>query len=227
MTHTGLRAGFDLGRQRALGKRALGVGLLMVVIAVVFAWVEARTESYGSTHRVLTGSIFGVLIPLAIVASSRRVLSQMRLDETAELYARFGVSRRSVALGLMLAAIVTGAVLAAAIGVASIAVSHDPTAPARAVDALTTGWIGLLTGAAYAALFALGTTFGAKGRYGALLLDLLLGGAGSVAIVTPRAHALNLLGGAPPLMLSQSASAAALVGLTAALTALALARLEP
>jgi hypothetical protein len=230
MNTVGFMAGFKTGRERAHARRALIIELLVIGLAATAALVERRAELFGATHRALTDLVFGLILPLALLASSGRVLLPLRLEASATMLARFGASRKSVALGLIAVSMGSAAVLAAATGVVTVLVAHDPSAPPRAVDALTTGWIGLLTGAAYAGLFALGATFGAKGggRYWALALDLVLGGAGGFAsVIVPRAHAMNLLGGAPPLMLSQPASAAALVALAVTTTALALVRLRP
>jgi hypothetical protein len=47
------------------------------------------------------------------------------------------------------------------------------------------------------------------------------------ALLAPRAHAQNLLGGEPPLLLSQPTSLALLVVIAAGFTSLALARCTP
>ncbi len=80
-------------------------------------------------------------------------------------------------------------------------------------DLLVSGWIGALTGAAYAGWFSLGATFFRRGvgRFVPLAVDLLLGGsAGVIGALLPRGNAVNLLGGPSPLGLGQPASAALL-----------------
>jgi hypothetical protein len=121
----------------------------------------------------------------------------------------------------------TGAVLAAIAAAETAALAHDPTAPSIGLDVFTSGWIGALAALAYAAVFAFGATFGAKGggRYWVLGFDLFFGGTGGVAaLFAPRAHAQNLLGGEPPMLLGQPASAALLVVIAVSFTWLALAR---
>jgi hypothetical protein len=80
----------------------------------------------------------------------------------------------------------------------------------------------------YAALFALGATFGARGggRFVVLVLDLVIGDAAFAlpSLATPSAHAQNLLGGAAPYGIAQSASALALVVLAIGFTLAALRR---
>jgi hypothetical protein len=224
----GFAAGFATGRRSALAPRPLFIALLAVAAAALVALAERRVESFGATGRVLTGFVFGLLVPLMLVANATRVLMPMRLDASAAIFARLGASRRAVALGLVAASMCSGAILAAILGAVGALVAHDPTAPPRAIDALTTAWIGVLTGAAYASLYAFGATFGRRGggRYWALVVDFVLGGIGGFgAAMAPRAHVANLLGSAPPLMLSQAESAASLVMLTAIMTLLAIGRL--
>src|SRR5687767_2722239 len=82
-------------------------------------------------------------------------------------------------------------------------------------------------GSAYAALFAFGATYGAQGggRWWSLAADFLLGSTSGVgALLAPRAHIENLLGGQPPMLLSQPASAASLGAIGVAFTLLALLR---
>jgi hypothetical protein len=229
VSSSGFIAGLTTGRRRAHTPRALFISSFALVLAALVAVAERRVEWFGAASRALSGVVFGLLIPVALVATSGQVLFPTRLAASATFFARFGASRRSVALGLVVASMCTAAILAAAMGAVTALIAHDPTAPPPAADALTTAWIGLFTGAAYAGLYAFGATFGAKGggRYWALVLDLLLGAGGMTSALAPRAHAQNLLGGAPPLMFSQSQSAAALLVLAALTTLLALARLPP
>jgi hypothetical protein len=144
--------------------------------------------------------------------------------------ARFGSSRRAIALGLIAASMLTGAVLAALGGAIIAIVAHDASAPPAPIDALTCTWIGVLAGSAYAAMFALGATFGARGggRFWALVLDFVLAGTGTfAAVLVPHPHARNLLGGEPPLLFTQPLSMVSLLVLAAGFTALAIARTAP
>jgi hypothetical protein len=123
-----------------------------------------------------------------------------------------------------------GAALSAVAAAMTAVVAHDPAAPSIVIDALTCGWIGALTAASYVGLMTFGATFGATGggRFLALGFDFLFGStSGFAALVAPRAHAHNLLGGEPPLLLSQPASVAALVIIAGCFTALAVARCRP
>jgi ABC-type arginine/histidine transport system permease subunit len=125
---------------------------------------------------------------------------------------------------------VAGAVVAAFVATLVAVVAHDPTAPPRARDAIASAWIGGLTACAYASLFFAGATVGVRGggRWAALIFDFALGSTtGPFALLCPRAHAINLLGGEPVMMLSQTSSAGVLVLLSIGFGAIAIARTAP
>jgi hypothetical protein len=227
---TGFVAGLDSGTRRAFVPRALAGALLAWGLAALIAMAEKRAAPFGAAGRALEGQVFGLILPIALLWISTRVLEPRRLDASTSGLARFGLSRRTVGLGLIAASMLGGALVAAVAAATTALLAHDPSAPSIALDALTCTWIGALTAAAYAALFALGATFGKNGggRYWALGFDFLFGGtSGVAALFVPRAHAQNLLGGEPPLLLSQPASAALLVVIAATFTTLALARCKP
>jgi hypothetical protein len=230
LTSSGLLLGCTSGLARLAQLRSLlaaasGLGLVSLV-----AISEKRAALFGAASRALEGEVFGLILPIALVLASRRALTPVRLDMAATPIARFGPSRRAVALGLVVASIIGAALLSASAGAATAVLAHDPTAPSVKVDALSCAWIGALGAAAYAALFALGATFGSSGagRWWALAGDFLLGSTSGVgALLAPRAHIQNLLGGEPPLLLAQPASAASLAAMTIVFTLLALLRCPP
>jgi hypothetical protein len=226
----GFSFGFDDGLKRALAPGVLGTMLLGSGLAAAAAMAEKKVGLLGAATRALEGQVFGLIVPLSLLWISTRIFDRRRLDDRATPLARFGQSRRWVALGLIAASMLVGALLSILAAVTAALLAHDPSAPAAAMDALTCAWIAALTAAAYVALLALGATFGARGggRFWALAFDFLFGGtAGVAALLVPRGHAQNLLGGEPPLLLSQPASAIALVVLASAFTALAVARCRP
>jgi hypothetical protein len=119
------------------------------------------------------------------------------------------------------------AVLAAVIGCAVAAVAHGGSDPPPLRDALTCAWIAALAAVSYAALFSFAASFGPRGagRSVALVLDWVLGsGNGALALLTPRAHLRNLLGGTPPLELAQRWSVPVLAGIALVMGLLCLAR---
>lgn len=230
MTASGIVLGCNTGLARLTQPRPLFATAAALGIVAITAVSERRAALFGAASRTLEGEVFGFILPIALVLASRRALEPKRLDLAATPLARFGPSRRGVALGLVAASMVGAALLAASSGALAAVLAHDPTAPALTLDAASCAWIGALGGAAYAALFALGSTFGAtgSGRWWALAADFLLGGTSGIgALLAPRAHLQNLLGGEPPMLLGQSLSAASLAAMTVAFTVLALLRCPP
>jgi hypothetical protein len=226
----GFVAGWRGGMQRGLAMRSLATAVLAFGLVIFVAIAERRSGLFGAANRALEGIVFSVIVPIGLLWTSIRILEPMRLDVAVAPLARLGPSRRAVALGVIVASMLVGSAFAAISAAATAILAHDPTAPPAALDAFTCAWIGALTASAYAALFALGATFGGQGggRFWALALDFVLGGTGGfAALLVPRAHALNLLGGEPPLLLSQPASAAMLIAIAIAFTGLALARCAP
>jgi len=230
VTASGLWLGCASGLARVTQGRSLVAAASGLGMVAVVALSEKRASLYGAASRVLEGEVFGLIVPVALVFASRRALDPTRLDAAATPLARFGPSRRSVALGLVMASMIAAALLAAGAAALAAVLAHDPTAPAIRLDALSSAWIGALGGSAYAAFFAFGATYGAQGggRWGGFVADFLLGSTGGVgALLAPRSHIENLLGGEPPMLLSQPASAACLVAIGVAFTVLALLRCPP
>ena len=230
MTASGLVLGCTSGLARLAQGRSIMAAASGLALVGVVAISEKRAALFGAASRVLEGEVFGLILPVALVLASRRALDPTRLDMAATPLARFGPSRRAVALGLVMASMIGAALLAASAAAVAAVLAHDPTAPAVRLDALSCAWIGALGAAAYAALFALGATFGSRGagRWWALAADFLLGGTSGVgALLAPRAHIQNLLGGEPPMLLGQPASAACLFAMAVVFTVLALWRCPP
>jgi hypothetical protein len=230
MSAIGFQAGFRSGMRNATATRSLVGAIFTLSIVAVISLAEKQASVFGAASRALEDRVFGLLLPFVLLYVSTRILQPVRLEDAAAPIARFGFSRRSVGLGLVVASMVAGGALAAVAAAETALLAHDLTAPPPALDAFNCAWIGALTGFAYAGLFALGATFGARGggRFWALGLDFVLGAtSGFAAVLVPRAHAQNLLGGEPPLLLAQPASAALLVLLAIVFTALALGRSTP
>jgi hypothetical protein len=226
----GMIAGCRDGVRRCGRAGAIGGAVLALSIVCLGAIAEKRADLIGAANRALEGSAFGLVIPLLVFAATATIIGPVRLDHAASPIARFGYSRRQVAAGLTLAAMALGGFSAAALGALSAVVAHDPSAPPAMADALTAAWIGALAGCAYAALFALGSTFGRRGggRWIAVGIDFVLGASGTAAaVLLPRAHALNLLGGDPPLHVGQPVSAIVLVVMATVFGSLAIVRCPP
>jgi hypothetical protein len=120
------------------------------------------------------------------------------LDDGASELARHGASRRTtVACFVMMTGARVG-VVAALLSALAVLVASVGDANAIRADALTSGWIGGLGGAAYVAWFSAGSLWGkaGRGRLLALAVDWVFGATTSViAVPWPRAHLRSLLGG--------------------------------
>jgi hypothetical protein len=187
---------------------------------------HARGLAHGA-DRVLLDAYGSIVLPLlafgivgALVGSRSFSATQAPLTALGARPIAAAAATLSVALASCIA---VGAVLAAAIAL----VAHGSSDPPPAGDALASAWAGALGGAAYASLFAFGSSLGRSGGGRVLLLiaDWVLGASqGPLAVVTPRAHLRNLLGGTGPAGMSGAASAAAIALLTAAFVGGLLAR---
>jgi hypothetical protein len=203
-------------------------------VAIV-GWMLAAVVSAAILHRRGTsateaalGSVFGSFaLPLLAFAVVGAVLGGESLGRACRSLVAFGAPPAKAALSATVASIGAAALLAALSGSLVAVVAHGPLDPPVVHDALTTAWVSGLGGAAYAALFTFGATFGRHGwgRVAALFVDWLFGGGtGVVASCLPRAHVRSLLGGEAVVSLGERASAAALVALVVAFTLLAVAR---
>lgn len=197
------------------------------LLAVGFA-VAARSQ--GASHgadRVLVDAFGALVVPLLCYAIAGGALGAGSLSAAGAPAVLFGSTRARAAAATI--AVVLGASVAscAVLGAAVAIVAHGSADPPVGRDAIASAYAGALGGAGYASLFALGSTFGRRGggRTVALVADWLLGAnATAVALVTPRAHLRNLLGGTPPAALGERASALALLLLALLFTMLAVRR---
>jgi hypothetical protein len=210
---TGIGIGVEVGLQRLARRSTWLVSVFGIALAVVGAIIERRVSSAGAVDRALHG-IVGLVLPLVLFALVAGVTGRAHLRDACWGAARFGVARRHVALGIVLATAGIGAAVALLIMVTSVVAAHSANAPPLARDALTSAWIGGLTGAAYVGWFTFGATIFQRGggRFIPIAIDLVLGGSGGiVGVLLPRGNAQNLIGGIAPLGLSQPISAAILL----------------
>jgi hypothetical protein len=181
------------------------------------SWLAFAARRSGATHgadRVLLDGYAGYALPLLVYAIVGAALGGGSLSAAIAPVVTFGASRRRAALATLAAALVGAAVPAGVLAAVVAAVAHGGGDPPRLHDALVSAYVGLVGGAAYASWYALGATFGRRGggRVALLVLDFLAGGAeGVFALVTPRAHVTNLLGGAAVMGWPERSSAVALI----------------
>lgn len=200
---------------------------LWVAVAVVPALLERlRSVGHGADHALL-GFYSSIALPFLAFSVLSAVLGREGLGASSIALANFGATPGRVALHTVTVAVVASAALGGTLGAVVDVVGHGVLDPPLRDDALRALAAGALGGAAYAAFFALGSAFGARGwgRSVLLLLDWVFGvGSGTSALLVPRAHVRNLLGGLAPLEVSGRVSYAVLAAMTILFTWLACAR---
>lgn len=225
----GMRASFGFGFSLAaaqLKRRRTALTLLLAfALALASAWIEKRFAAMGAVDRALE-SAFRILIPLLTFAVFSETTGRSNLRDAAWPVARFGAERRGAVCGMLAGAALVAVLSSAALAAVSVIAAHTPSAPPLLSDAALSARIAAAAAFSYTGYYALGATFFrfGRGRFIPLIVDFLMGGsAGLAGVIMPRGNAINLLGGAPPMGLSQSASFVILFvsgGLAAALALL-------
>jgi hypothetical protein len=184
------------------------------VLGVAFALAaRSRGISHGA-DRVLVEAFGGLVLPLAAYTLVGAVVGARSLAGSGAALVSFGAPPARVASTTVGVAVAACALAGAVLAVVVAMTAHGSSDPPLAGDALASAYAGALGGSAYGGWFCLGASFGKRGggRTLALVVDWVLGfGQGAVAVVTPRAHLRNLLGGTPPMGWPERASAAALL----------------
>jgi|GEM_PF-1987304 len=223
---TGIRLGFMMAARRLISRSTLLLIALSLALAVVAGIVERRVTTLGAVDRSLV-STFRLVVPLYCFAIAGSACHRMGLRDAVWPVARFGASRRDVALGIVLALVIASAMGGVLLSVAAVVSSYGASSRPLVIELFTSGWIGALVAAAYGGWFALGATFldRGRGRGIVLALDFLFGaGTGVLAAVFPRSHARGLLGDVGPAGFSQPRDCIALVVMLLVLAALAVMR---
>jgi len=182
--------------------------------AIAGALLARRGGAVRGADHALLGAYGAVALPLLAYGLVAAVLGGESLARSGTSLVSLGASPYRVARSTLLVALGACAVAGGLLAVGVTAVAHGTADPPLARDLVTCAEIGALGGAAYAAYFLLGASFGARGlgRSVLLVVDWFLGvGRGSSAMLTPRAHVRSLLGGIAPLGASGRASFVALV----------------
>jgi len=209
---------------RRLLKPGSIVGISLALLAVVMvSLLQRRATPHLAADRALTGVVFGFALPLLAYGTVARVLDGSRVDAAVAELARHGASRRSAATGFAAVLVVALAAMGAVLAAVCVIVTRAPADPRLFSDLVTSSWIGVLAGTAYAGSFLVASTVGAKGggRFWLLVLDWVLGaGTTAVALPWPRGHVRNLLGAEPVMTMPQWSASVALVLLTLACMAL-------
>lgn len=199
-----LLLGFSVARERVRGVAApLALGLTGCALFVA-GTLERRSQPSTASDDVLSGLVFGVVLPVLAYAISDRVCAGQRLDQSLDGVARHGANRRALQLGVLLFAALCSALASALLTCVALLGTRAPAADLR-LSAI----VAFAGGASYALWFGAASLLGKRGggRKWALILDFVLGaGSSFVALWWPRAHLRNLLGGEPPLDLPQASA---------------------
>jgi hypothetical protein len=210
-------------------RRALIPVAAWCALGIAAALVERSRQSVHAADYALIDPFGGFALPLLAYVMVGAALSGGGLARSGRSLVAFGAPPARVALATLLVAATATAVVAAVLGALIPVLAHGAMDPPLFSDVATTLWVAALGGAAYAALFVFGASLFQSGAGRATLLaaDWILGsGTGGGAALTPRAHLRNLLGGAPPLEMSERASSLSLVLLGLAFGALAVWRVR-
>ncbi len=198
-----------------------------VMVALLPAVVErTRASGHGADHALL-GYYSTISVPFLAYAIVSQVLGGDGLGASGIVLVGFGARPARVALSAVAVAMAGTALVCGLLGAAVDVVAHGALDPPLAGDAARAALAGALGGAAYASFFALGASFGMRGfgRSMFLVLDWIFGeGTDASAMLVPRGHLHNLLGGLGPLEVSPRASLVTLLILAAAYAALAAGR---
>ncbi len=202
--------------------------LLAAVAWTLLALVPALSvrRHQGHAYTALSGAFSEITLPLVVFGLTGRVLAGGNMKDAIRPLVGLGAAPAQAAVSMTTTAMLAGALAGALQGALVAAVAHGPGDPPLAWDVLTSAEVGALGGAAYAALFAFGSTFGgAVGRSVLLGADWVLGASGSGALLFPRGHVRSLLGGElAGFAMSQRASFGALMVLTGLFGAMAVGR---
>ncbi len=213
-----VKAGVTMAIARVRPRVAIGSLAAALVAALVIAIVERRDSPPGAGDRTVA-ALFRIVIPLTAFALSQLTVGPKNLKEALWPGARFGLHRGWLGVGHVLASAAlaaAGALAVAVLGLVAARIGKAPTPREMSfgADVITTAWIAPLVGAAYAAWFGLGATFGkvGGGRGWVLAFDFALGSVGFFGVVLPRGSAYNLIGLAAPLDVPQRLASFTLVG---------------
>jgi hypothetical protein len=219
---TGALARLPLGRLTGGVNAWVTMGAWTTLALSVAGVAHGRGAAHGADI-VLVDTVGALILPLLAYGLVGAAVGGRSLSRSGLSLVAFGAEPVRAAGATIAVAAAACAVLGAFIASAVALVAHGSADPARAGDALASAYVGALGGAAYACWFCLGATFGARGGGRALFLavDWALGSVDTAALVTPRGHLRNLLGGAVPLHLSGRASSAALIVIACACALLA------
>ncbi len=200
--------GFHLAKSQLARTRAGLTVILAFALAISSALIEKHFAQIGAVDRALEAT-FRLVIPLLSFAILSEITGRTDLRDAAWPVVRFGAAHRGAVAGMLGFSVLFSAVASAALAAASVLFAHSKSAPPILSDCMISAWIAILTAWSYTGYYAIGATFFrfGRGRFVPLAIDFILGGsAGLIGAIMPRGNAINLLGGAAPMGLTQSQS---------------------
>ena len=196
-------------------------------LGVAMALLARSEHAPNGADHVLVGAFGAYVVPLLAYAIVGGALGGGSLRASVAPTVAFGAPPARSAAVTVGFVVLIAAGKCAVLGAALAALAHGVDDPPVARDVLASAYAGALGGAAYAALFALGASFGRRGggRMVLLVTDWVLGAnSTALALLTPRGNLRNVLGGAPPWGLGERGSAIALLALAFVFAAAAVRR---
>jgi hypothetical protein len=224
-----VKDGIELGAARLRAPGSAGACSLALAFEVGVALLERAQGAVGATDRALSGGAFGLALPLLCYFLVGRACGAGNLHQAVLPLARHGLDRRPLVLGLAVAPALVAAAFAALSGVIVVMLTRGLHDSSWLRDAVTSLWIGAVSGGAYVAMFVGASAFGRQGsgRVWLLAADFLLGaGSSLLALPWPKGHVRNLLGGSPVLEMSQFAALLVMLGMSFAFLSLGALRSE-
>lgn len=170
-------------------------------LALASALFQRRHAAVHGADRALD-LYASIAVPLLVYALVAAALGHDGLARSGRSLVRLGARPARAAWTTVLVAMLASGLVCGVLGAATAACAHGSGDPPVVRDALETLAFGALAGAAYASYFLVGAALVASfwGRALLLLVDWMLGSTDGIgALLTPRAHLRNLLGGDAPL----------------------------
>jgi hypothetical protein len=191
-------------------RRAWGAVLAWLLLAIAIG-LAAGAKSTGISG-ALVSTHANTALPFLAYAVVGGIVSPKGMGASVWNLGLLGLGTRRAATSLVLAALGMGAFFGLISSALICFLGHGAMDPPLAHDLFVTSWVGALAGAAYGALFMLGSSFfRGAGRAAIFALDWILGSSGVFALFLPHGHVASLFGGEPAFEMSQRQSSIALV----------------
>lgn len=213
LTRLLVRAGFV---QLARTPRAWTSAALWTAFAVVAAFVAKSGGVTSGASHVMRGSFADFVVPFVAFSVVGGAVGEGGLARSVRGFELLGARPRDAGLARALVAVGASSLVCAVLAAVVCLLAHGATDPPLVRDLPASFGVGALGGAAYGALFSLGSSIGKGGLRGFLLAFDWLTVDTPLETFVPRGHVVSLLGGPTCAELSPRASSVVLVLLVAA-----------